>query len=181
MKMTSDPSVQIVSESARGFDDATLKVGLLMESAQVHQKLAEGQLERLRAHTQDLDSVVRDEIRRTLVEELQMLTAEAARATRVLEKIRGGGLRTAAWSLLVAVLCTLVPIGIGRWALPSAADIGALRARRDELNANLSKLEQQGARIELRRCGDAGRLCIRVDRKAPAYGEKGDFLVVAGY
>jgi hypothetical protein len=170
-----------MSERAPGFDDATLKVGLLMESAQAHQKLAEGQLERLRAHTQDLDSVVRDEIRRTLVEELQMLTAEAARATRVLEKIRGGGLRAAASSLLVAVMCTLAPIGIARWALPSAADIGALRARRDELSSNLSKLEQQGARIEWRRCGEASRLCIRVDRKAPAYGERGDFLVIAGY
>jgi hypothetical protein len=181
MKGRSDPSVPIVSERAPGLDDATFKVGLLMESAQAHQKLAEGQLERLRAHTQDLDSVVRDEIRRTLVEELQMLTAEAARATRALEKSRGSGLRTAVSSLVVAVLCTLVPIGITRWALPSAADIGALRARRDELRANLSKLEQQGARIEWRRCGEASRLCIRVDRKAPAYGEKGDFLVIAGY
>lgn len=181
MQERKDPSVPIVSEAAQSLDDATLKMGLLMESAQAHQKLAEGQLERLRAHTQDLDSVVRNEIRRTLVEELQMLTAEAARAARVLEKIRGGGLRAAVSSLLVAVMCTLVPIGIARWTLPSAADIGALRARRDELSSNLSKLEQQGARIELRRCGEASRLCIRVDRKAPAYGEKGDFLVIAGY
>jgi hypothetical protein len=181
MKGCNDLSVPVVSERGPGFDDATLKVGLLMESAQAHQKLAEGQLERLRSHTQDLDGVVRDEIRRTLVEELQMLTAEAARATRVLEKIRGGSLRTTASSLLVAVLCTLVPIGIARWALPSAADIGALRARRDELSANLSRLEQEGARIEWRRCGEANRLCIRVDRKVPAYGEKGDFFVVAGY
>jgi hypothetical protein len=173
--------VQSVSEHAPAFDDATFKVGLLMESAQAHQKLAEGQLERLRAHTQDLDGVVRDEIRRTLVEELQMLTAEAARATRVLERIRGGGLRTAASSLAVAVLCTLVPIGIARWALPSAAEIAVLREQREELSANLNKLEQQGARIEWRRCGETNRLCIRVDRKAPAYGEKGDFFVIAGY
>src|SRR5271155_767339 len=135
-----------MSDRAPAPDDATMKFGLLMEGAQAHQRLAEGQLEKLRAHTQDLDGVVRDEIRRTLVEELQMLTAEAARATRVLEGIRGGGARTAAWSVAVAVVCTLVPIGIARWALPSAAEISALRARREELSANLSKLEQQGAR-----------------------------------
>lgn len=152
-----------------------------MESAQAQQKLAEGQLERLRAHTQDLDGVVRDEIRRTLVEELQTLTAEAARATRVMEKIRGGGVRGTAWSLAAAVLCTSVPIGIARWTLPSAADIASLRARRDELSANLSRLEQQGARVEWRKCGDAERLCVRVDRKAPAYGEKGDYFVIEGY
>ncbi len=62
-----------------------MKFGLLMESAQAHQKLAEAQLEKLRAHTQDLDSVVRDEIRRTLVEELQMLTAESTRAAQPAE------------------------------------------------------------------------------------------------
>jgi hypothetical protein len=181
MKGRSDPSVPNMSERPPAIDDATLKVGLLMESAQTHQKLAEGQLERLRAHTQDLDGVVRDEIRRTLVEELQMLTAETARAARVLEGMRGGSARMAAWSVAVAVVCTLVPLGIARWALPSAAEISALRARRDELSANLSKLEQQGGRSDWRHCGEAKRLCIRVDRKAPAYGDKGDYLVIEGY
>jgi hypothetical protein len=171
-----------VSERVAALDEATLKVGLLMESAQAHQKLAEGQLERLRAHTQDLDSVVRDEIRRTLVEELKALTAEATRATRAFEKIRGAGrLRAAAWSIAAAVLCTMVPIGVARWALPSSADIAALRARRDELSAHLAKLERQGGRIDWRRCGEEKRLCVRVDRKAPAYGDKADYYVIEGY
>ena len=51
-----------MSESAPAIDDATMKFGLLMESAQAHQKLAETHLEKLRAHTQDLDGVVREEI-----------------------------------------------------------------------------------------------------------------------
>ncbi len=51
-----------------------MKFGLLMESAQTHQKMAEAHLEKLRAHTQELDGVVREEIRRTLIEELQELT-----------------------------------------------------------------------------------------------------------
>src|SRR5580692_6853792 len=94
----SSPRWTSIMNDRAAVDDATMKVGLLMESAQVHQKLAEGQLERLRAHTQDLDSVVRDEIRRTLVEELRALTAEATRATRALQKIRGAGaLRGLAW------------------------------------------------------------------------------------
>jgi hypothetical protein len=171
-----------MTDRAATLDEATMKVGLLMESAQAHQKLAEDQLERLLVHTQDLDSVVRDEIRRTLVEELQALTAEAARATRALEKIRGAGsLRGAAWSLAAALLCTLVPIGVTRWALPSAAEIVTLRTRRDELAANLALLEQQGARIDWRRCGDARRLCVRVNRQAPTYGDKADYFVIEGY
>ncbi|HEY2780851.1 MAG TPA: hypothetical protein VGI90_08745 [Steroidobacteraceae bacterium] len=171
-----------MSERAVALDDATLKLGLLMESAQSHQKLAEGQLERLRIHTQDLDGVVRDEIRRTLVEELRMLSAEVARATRALQKMRGGhAVRGAVWSLAAATLCTAAPIAVARWVLPSAADVAALSAHRDELTANLHKLEQQGGRIDWRHCGESKRLCVRVDRKAPAYGDRGDYYVIEGY
>ncbi len=81
-----------MTDRSAAVDDATVKFGLLMESAQAHQKLAETQLDKLRAHTQDLDGVVRDEIRRTLVDELQMLTAETTRATRALQRVgRGAG------------------------------------------------------------------------------------------
>src|SRR5271165_574652 len=96
----------IMTDRSAAVDDATMKFGLLMESAQAHQRLAESQLDKLRAHTQDLDGVVRDEIRRTLVEELQMLTAETTRATRALQKVRrGASLRGALWSFLFALIC----------------------------------------------------------------------------
>jgi hypothetical protein len=163
-------------------DDTTMKVGLLMESAQVHQKLAEGQLEKLRTHTADLDAVVRDEIRRTLVDELQMLTAETTRATRALQRLRSGAARRGlVLSLAGAMLCSGIPIALTRWVLPSPAEIAALRARREELAASVAKLEQQGGRIDWRRCGEARRLCVRVDRKAPSYGEKADYFVIEGY
>jgi len=163
-------------------DDATMKFGLLMESAQAHQQLAETQLDRLRAHTQDLDSVVRDEIRRTLVEELQMLTAETTRAARALQRIRrGAGLRGVLWNFMLALICVLAPLAVARWVLPSAAEVSALRARRDELSVSVSKLEQLGGRSDWRHCGDTRRLCVRVDRKAPTYGEKANYYVIDGY
>jgi len=110
-------------------DDATMKFGLLMESAQVHQRLAESHLERLRAHTQDLDGVVRDEIRRTLIEELQMLTTESRRATQALQRIgRGAAARGVLWSIVMAILCTGIPIAIMRWVSPSGP--GLLRGSR---------------------------------------------------
>jgi hypothetical protein len=43
------------------------------------------------------------------------------------------------------------------------------------------KLEQQGGRIDWRRCGDSRRLCVRIDRKAPTYGEKADYYVLENY
>jgi len=167
---------------ARAIDEATMKFGLLMESAQAHQKSVEMQLEKLRAHTDDLDGVVRDEIRRTLVEELQMLTAESARAARIFQKAgRGALVRGMLWSVVMALLCTGIPIGIMRWALPSEEQIASLRHRRDELAAAVADLERRGGRIDWRRCGTAARLCVRVDRSAPTYGEKADYFVAAGY
>jgi hypothetical protein len=171
-----------VSERPAAMDETTMKFGLLMESAQAHQKLAETHLERLRAHTQDLDGVVREEIRRTLVEELQELTAESNRAAHALRAMkRAAGMRGLILSAAAATLSTAAPLAIARWVLPSPDQIDALRARRDQLAANVSRLEQQGGRIEWRRCGESARLCVHVDRTAPAYGDKGDYFVVKGY
>jgi len=171
-----------MSDRAHMMDDATMKFGLLMESAQAHQKLAEAHLEKLRTHTQDLDGVVRDEIRRTLLEELQVLTAESKRAAEALKRIRRGTtLRGALWGAAMTVFCTCIPIAIMRWALPSASEVAALRARRDELAAQVATLERQGGRINWRHCGETARLCVRVDRKAPTYGEKADYFVIEGY
>jgi hypothetical protein len=126
--------------------------------------------------------VVRDEIRRTLIEELQTLTTESRRAAEVLRRIRRStGLRLAISSLAVAILCTGIPVAITRWFLPSESDIAGLRARHDELSASIAALERRGGRIELRHCGETERLCVRVDRSAPAYGEKADYYIVKGY
>ncbi len=171
-----------MSESAPAIDDATMKFGLLMESAQAHQKLAETHLEKLRAHTQDLDGVVREEIRRTLLEELQELTAESKRAAQALHGMkRAANLRGLLWSVGVAVLCTAIPSAIARWALPSAREIAALRLERDQLSASIARLVQQGGRVDWRHCGDAARLCVRVDRNAPTYGDKADYYIVKGH
>ena len=175
-------SASRMSDRAQTMDDATMKFGLLMESAQAHQKLAETHLEQLRAHTRDLDGVVRDEIRRTLIDELQMLTAESKRATEALQRIRRSAtMRLGLWSIVIATLSTGIPLAIMRWALPSGSEVAALAARRDELAAAVATLERRGGRIDWRRCGETARLCIRVDRKAPTYGEKADYYAVAGY
>jgi hypothetical protein len=163
-------------------DDETMKFGLLMESAQAHQKLAETHLEKLRAHMQDLDGVVREEIRRTLIEELQDLTSESRRAAQALRGMKqAANLRALFWSVIVAALSTAIPGAIAHWVLPSAAEISALRARRDQLAASVVRLEQQGGRVDWRHCGDAARLCVRVDRAAPPYGDKADYYVLKGY
>jgi hypothetical protein len=169
-------------DKASVLSDSTMQIGLLMESVQAHQKLAETQLESLRAHTQDLDGVVRDEIRHTLIQELSMLTEETARAMRALARVRqGSARRVALWNASAVLVCTLAPLALARWMLPSAAEIAALRAQRDALTLNLTALKAQGADIDWRRCGEEKRICVRVDSKAPAYGGKADYYVIQSY
>jgi hypothetical protein len=171
-----------VSERAGNIDETTMKFGLLMESAQAHQKMAESHLEKLRAHTQDLDGVVREEIRRTLIEELDELTAESRRAAQALKGMkRAAHLRGLIFNVATVVLSVAIPSALAYRLLPSPAQIETLRARRDELQASVARLEQSGGRIDWRHCGEQARLCVRVDRGAPSYGDKADYLVVKGY
>jgi hypothetical protein len=80
----------------------------------------------------------------------------------------------------LAALAALIPGLVLWWSTPSGAEIASLRARRDTLSADLARLEAQGARAEWRRCGEAQRLCVRIEHGAPAYGEAGDFYIVKG-
>jgi hypothetical protein len=171
-----------MSERNGAIDETTMKFGLLMESAQAHQKMAESHLEKLRAHTQDLDGVVREEIRRTLVEELDELTAESRRAAQALKGMkRAAHLRGLIFNVSTVVLSVAIPSTLAYWLLPSPAQIEALRARRDELQVSVARLEQSGGRIDWRHCGERARLCVRIDRSAPSYGDKADYFVVGGY
>jgi hypothetical protein len=171
-----------MNDRARIVDEETMKVGLLMESALAQQKLAEAHLEKLKVHTRDLDEVVRGEIRQTLVEELQSLTAEADRAAQALRGIqRTSRLRGMIWSLGIALPCVLIPASIARWMLPSLSSVAAVRAERDALAQNIANLERRGGKVDWRRCGDSARLCVRVERNAPIYGDKADYYIVKGY
>jgi hypothetical protein len=172
-----------VTERNQPAEDETLKFGLLMESAQAHQKLAETHLTKLLAHTQGLDDVVRDEIRRTLIEEFQALSAETDRAAAAMSAMkRAANVRAIAWNLGIALLCTAIPGAIAHFAWPSKSEITGLRAQRDALAYNLAELERRGGKVDWRQCGSAARLCVRIDRKAPVYGKKGEeYLVVDGY
>jgi hypothetical protein len=163
-------------------DEESMKLGLLMESAQAHQRLAEAHIEKLRAHTQDLDGVVREEIRRTLVDELSCLTAETDRAAQALRGVQHAvDRRGLVCNLGLAVLCAVVPASITHYLLPNPGEIESLRLRRDSLAQNIRELERRGAKVDLRPCGEPGRLCVRIDRKAPVFGAEADFYVVKGY
>ena len=163
-------------------DETTLRLGLLMEAAQTHQKVAEASLRKLKATANGLADILREEVRRVMVEELQSLAADSKRASDALSEVRRvANVRALLWSIGMTTLCSAIPLSLACWIIPSRGEISALRARHDELASKIASLEERGGRIDLRRCGDGARLCVRVDRKAPTYGEQSDYLIVRGY
>jgi len=163
-------------------EDATLKLGLLMEAAHAQQGLAETTLARLETYMKDLDDIVREAVRRTLTEELRVLGDDSRRAAESLRRLsRSANMRATVWSVAITALAAAIPV-CGAWCLlPSRAEVAALRAKREELTVAVARLERRGGRIDLRRCGNNARLCVRVDRKAPVYGPTADYFVVEGY
>jgi hypothetical protein len=162
--------------------DEAMKLGLLMEAAQAQQRLGQESLERLAAHARDLDVIVRDEIRRTVAEELGSVASESRRAAQSLQSLRrSANVRVLLWTVSIAAVCSAVGMGEAYWMLPSQREIASLRARRDALAANITLLEERGGLLDVRRCGAQAKLCVRVDRNAPAYGSQADYLVVKGY
>ena len=168
--------------SDASLSNEAMKVGLLMETAQAQQRLSQESLERLAVHTRDLDAIVRDEVRRTIAEALGSVATECRRATESLQRARrAANLRTLLWTVSIAMIGSGVAMGEAWWMLPSRGQIAAMRARRDSLAANIARLEQRGGGLDVRACGTPARMCVRVDRSAPAYGPGADYLIVKGY
>lgn len=162
-------------------DEEPMKLGLLMEAAQAQQRLGHESLERLAAHTRELEAIVRDEIRRTVAEELGSIAGESRRAAESLQRLRrAANVRVLLWTVTIATACSAIAMGEAWWLLPSQREMADLRAQREVLAANIARLREQGGALELRKCGARGRLCVRVDRHAPAYGANADYLIVNG-
>jgi hypothetical protein len=171
-----------MSSETPAVDDGTVKLGLLMETAHSHQELVDASLKRLQAHTQDLDQVLRDEIRRAFVAEFGALIDEGNRTADMLRSMRRAvSARLGWWAALIGVAPCIAVALVLAWWLPTAGQLAALRAEHQRLSAGVAQLAGSGGRIDLRRCGESERLCVRVDRHAPAYGEQADYLVVHGY
>jgi hypothetical protein len=171
-----------MTETTAAVDGGTVQLGLLMETAHTHQEMIEGSLKRLQAHTLGLDDVVRDEIRRVFIAELAELVDESTRAVSALRSLgRAATVRGAGWGVLLGALPGVALTLLLTWWLPTPGQVAALRLEHERLATGIARLTDSGARIDLRRCGDSSRLCVRVDRRAPAYGEQADYLVVRGY
>jgi hypothetical protein len=162
-------------------DQDSVKLGLLMETAERHQKLAQAVIGKLNEQAQGLHVVVGDQVRRVLMEEINTVQAEIQGVVDALQRVkRAANARVTLWTLGIIAISAGVALFVAWWILPSQAEIVALRAERDALASNVAVLNQRGARADLRRCG-SGHLCVRVDTSAPRYGDQRDYFVIRGY
>jgi len=162
-------------------DQDSVKLGLLMETAERHQKLAEAAIGKLNEQAQGLLAVVRDQIHRGVVEEMTVVQAEAQRAVEALQRVkRAANARVTLWTLGLTGISAGVALFVAWWVLPTPAEISALRTERDELASSVAALNRRGARADLRLCG-MGHLCVRVDTNAPRYGDQRDYFIIRGY
>lgn len=169
------PELKSDSAPSAGF----IQAGLLLETTQQQQQLAAGVLARLEAWAGDLDEVLRDSVRQVLVQELTAAGNAARQADEALQRARRhASLRVGLWSLGLTTLCTALPAAMVWVWVPSRAQVLSLRQQSEDLAARVAHLKAQGGVVDLRRCGPAPQLCVRVDRKAPAYGEAADYFVI---
>jgi hypothetical protein len=151
-------------------------LGRILATVHAQQSQIHGVLATLDSRSRDLDTTVGDAVQRALAD------AAGIRAAEKLSQVhRATGVRFARWSFGVVSACALVPTILSWALLPSQAQLLQARQTQEQLSAGVAQLSRQGGRIELRHCGAANRLCVRVDRKSPFYGENADFMVLKGY
>ena len=161
--------------------DSTTEVGpvdprQILATIHAHQSQIHDLLTSLDSRSRDFDATVGEAVHRAIIDAAGMRGAET-----LYEVHRATAVRFARWSFGVVSACALVPTVLSWALLPSRVQLLQARQTLEQLSAGVSLLSRQGGRIELRQCGAANRLCVRVDRKSPYYGEDADYMVLKGY
>lgn len=120
-------------------DQDSVKLGLLIETAERHQKLAAAAITTLSEQTQGLEAMVRDQIRRAVVEEMKTVRAETQSAVEALQSVkRAANARVTLWTLGLTAISVGVALFVAWCVLPTPAEIAALRTERDEREQHCS-------------------------------------------
>jgi hypothetical protein len=157
-------------------DAAPTELGRVLETVHAQHSQLHGMLATLDTRSRDFDSAMGEAVQRAFMD------AAGLRAAEKLSQIhRATGMRFALWSFGIVSACSLVPTVLTWMLMPSRPQLTQARQSLDQLSAGIARLSREGGRIDLRHCGEANRLCVRVDRKAPFYGESADYAVIKGY
>jgi hypothetical protein len=152
------------------------ELGQILETVHAQQSKIHGVLARLDTRSRDLDSTLEEAVQRAFME------AAGLRAAETLSQVhRATGVRFARWSFGIVTACALVPTVLSWMLMPSPVQMLQARQTLQQLSVRVAQLSTEGGRIDLRHCGAVKRLCVRVDRKAPFFGDSADYMVVKGY
>jgi hypothetical protein len=157
-------------------DGAPIELGRILETVHAQQAQLQGMLASLESRSRDLDDSVAEAVQRALLQPAGLRAAE-----KLAQMQRASSMRLARWSFGLVSACALVPALLSWMLLPSRTQLLQARQNFDQLSGAVAQLSREGGRIELRHCGAANRLCVRIDRKSPFYGDSADFIVLKGY
>jgi hypothetical protein len=152
------------------------EIGRILETVHAQQSQLHGMLASLDSRARDLDSTVGEAVQRAFMDAAGLRAAE-----KLTQVHRATGIHFARWSFAIVSACALVPAALSWLLMPSPTRLFQARQTADQLSARVALLSREGGRIDLRQCGEARRLCVRVDRKTPFYGENADYMILKGY
>ena len=165
------------SAESAGMNEDIMKLGLLMEILSRATEGGQQHLYRLQACTGNLDGVVREEIRRTLIEELRELMAEGKAAAQALRRLRC----VADWRTGLFGLCwppRPAPCRGSSCAHSTMeTEIERLRGERAQLVGRCRPVASVRRRHRLARCGPNNAcVCGSIVKGRPMGAEQADFL-----
>jgi hypothetical protein len=150
-------------------------IAMLFAAAQTQQQMADAAIERLQSHAQQLDALVRDAVRRAVLDGIRDLRAESERTLAGLRELHRAALPRAFW----------ITLGSAAFGLAASLILGVcFILSREEIaqrQATLATLIASGAQAQLSRCASphgAPKLCIRVDPTAGPFGVAHDYYLV---
>jgi hypothetical protein len=148
----------------------------ILETVHAQQSEIHGLLATLDNRARSLDSTLGEAVQRAFMD------AAGLRAAQKLSQVhRATGVRFARWSIGIVSVCAIVPTILSWMLMPSPGQLLQARQTAAQLSARVAQLAGEGGRMELKHCGAKNRLCVRVDRKSPLYGDGADYMIVLGY
>lgn len=167
-------------------DDETRKIGILIAAFDAEHERLKISILALQKVGGQLAGEVGSAAQGAVTKALSQLNADVDKASRTLVDLQGLSVwRAALQHLMVAVVAIATTLLAVWWYVPPAAEIAALRAERDQLQATIDELVSKGGRLKTSACGDQKRLCVLIPNRATTWASSQNkeqvYVIPVGY
>lgn len=150
-------------------DEDARKIGMLIAAFDAEHARLQNAVAELHRSGAQLRLEVKGAAREAVEVALRDLHPQIDRAGRTLVDLQRFSLWRAAWQHFAVAIAAIVITLLGvAWYVPPLAEITTLRTEREQLQASIEDLNNQGARMKHTMCGAAGekkRFCVLVPKK----------------